>query len=166
MRGLPWSGQRIFGRGDRAPCRAPCTHGRSRRQASGCRRGTEGHLRETCLSCHEHAHDQPFSYEKALAEIAHPSKLPPRAELPLYKTPRNLALRPDGMELYVACEASHEVIVVDTRTRRAAAAIAVGHQPEDVTFSPDGARAYVSDRLDDTVSAIDVATARSWPRSR
>ncbi|MGO9111884.1 MAG: multiheme c-type cytochrome [Thermoguttaceae bacterium] len=122
--------------------------------------GLKAITRETCLSCHDHAHDQPFYYEKALAEIAHPTRLPPRADEPRYKTPRNLAMRPDGMELYVACEASHEVIVVDTRTRRAAAVIPVGHQPEDVTFSPDGSRAYVSHRLDDAVSVIDVATRK------
>jgi len=116
--------------------------------------------RETCLGCHNNAHDQPFFYEKALAEIAHPTKLPARAEGPRYKTPRNLAVRPDGMELYVACESSHEVIVVDTRTQQTVATMAVGHQPEDVTFSPDGSRAYVSHRLDDTFSVIDVAARK------
>jgi YVTN family beta-propeller protein len=116
--------------------------------------------RDTCLGCHEHAHDEPFFYEKALAEIAHPTRLPPRVEQPRYKTPRNLAISPSGTELYVACEASHEVIVVDLRKRQAVAVIAVGHQPEDVTFSPDGLRAYVSHRLDDSISAIDVATRK------
>jgi YVTN family beta-propeller protein len=122
--------------------------------------GLKAVARETCLGCHEHAHDRPFDYEKALAEIAHPTKLPPHVEPPRYKTPRNLALRPDGAELWVACEASHEVVVIDVRMRQRVATIAVGHQPEDVTFSPDGARAYVSHRLDDTVSAIDVTTRK------
>ncbi len=122
--------------------------------------GLKAVTRETCLGCHDHAHGKPFSYKEALAEIAHPTKLPPGAAGPQYKTPRNLALRPDAAELYVACEASHEVVVVDTATRRAVAAIAVGHEPEDVTFSPDGSRAYVSHRLDDTVSVIDVATRK------
>ncbi len=122
--------------------------------------GLKAVARETCLGCHEHAHDRPFDYEKALAEIAHPTKLPPHVEPPRYKTPRNLALRPDGAELWVACEASHEVVVIDVRMRQRVATIAVGHQPEDVTFSPDSARAYVSHRLDDTVSAIDVTTRK------
>jgi YVTN family beta-propeller protein len=113
--------------------------------------------RETCRSCHEKAHDRPFSYEDAWSKIAHPTKLPLQAEGPHYKTPRNLALSPDGKELYVACQASHTIVVVDTATRRKTAEIPVGHQPEDVCFSPDGLRAYVSNRLDDTVSLIDVA---------
>jgi YVTN family beta-propeller protein len=66
-------------------------------------------------------------------------------------------LTPDGKELWVACEAAREVIVVDTVTRKKTAAISVGGQPNDVCFTPDGKRAFVSDRLDDDVSVVDVA---------
>ena len=75
----------------------------------------------------------------------------------MYKTPLYLALSPDGRELYVACEGSGTVIVVDTRTREKVAEIPVGGQTTDVTFSPDGRRAYVSVRLEDSVGVIDVA---------
>jgi YVTN family beta-propeller protein len=75
-----------------------------------------------------------------------------------YKNPVNLAFRPDGREVWVACEGSGSVIIVDAASRTAVAEVAVGGQANDVTFSPDGARAYVSNRLDDSVSAIDVAT--------
>ena len=68
-----------------------------------------------------------------------------------------MAITPDGKELYVACEASHSVVVVDVAARKKVAEIAVGRHPIDVAFSPDGTRAYVSNRLDDTVSVVDVA---------
>ncbi len=77
-----------------------------------------------------------------------------------YKTPLNLAFSPDGRDLYVTCEASGTVIIVDTASRRKVAEIPSGGQPADVAFSPDGKRAYVSNRLDDSVSVIDTATRR------
>jgi YVTN family beta-propeller protein len=112
---------------------------------------------ETCRRCHDRAHGKPFAYEKALRAIAHPTKLPADEETVRYKTPVNLAIHPDGKEMYVACEASDSVIVVDLPTQRKVAEIAVGGQATDVTFSPDGRWAYVSNRLDDTVSRIRVA---------
>jgi len=113
--------------------------------------------RQTCIRCHQDSHDKPFDYDSAVKKIAHPMHLPPTAQGPIYKTPINLALSPDGRELYVACEASDSVIVIDTAQRAKVAEIPVGRQPHDVAFQPDGRRAYVSNRLDDTVSVIDTA---------
>jgi YVTN family beta-propeller protein len=101
-----------------------------------------------------------FDPQKAWNEILHPTKLPKDAEEPLYKTPLNLALRPDGKELYVACEGSGTVIVVNARTQRKVAEIEVGGQAADVTFSPDGLRAYASSRLEDSVAIIDVGSRK------
>ena len=75
-----------------------------------------------------------------------------------YKNPVNLRFRPDGREVWVACEASGSVIVVDAATRAKLAEIAVGGQATGVVFSPDGRTAYVTARLNDTVAVIDVAT--------
>jgi YVTN family beta-propeller protein len=113
--------------------------------------------RQTCLPCHQKAHGKPFDYAKAVKQVAHPNKLPKRPERLRYKTPLNIAITPNGKELYVACEASHTVIVVDVAARRKVAEIKVGRHPTDVAFSPDGKRAYVSNRLDDSVSVIHVA---------
>ncbi len=113
--------------------------------------------REACKNCHQGAN---FKLEEALKRIAHPTKLPPVAEEPRYKNPINMALRPDGKELYVACEASDSVVVVDPLRRVRAAEIKVGGNPMDVAFSPDGGRAFVSNRYDDTISVIDVATRK------
>jgi len=113
--------------------------------------------RDACKNCHRGAN---FNVQEALKKIAHPTKLPPVAQEPLYKTPLNLALRPDGRELYVACEASGSLVVVDLLRKESVAEIPVGGNPADVTFTPDGSRAFVSNRLDDTVSVIDVAARK------
>lgn len=115
--------------------------------------------KQTCLNCHENAHDnKPFDYDEALKKIAHPTEKPDISQTPLYKTPLNMALSPNGKEIYVACEASHSVIVVGVQKLEKIAEIKAGHHPTDVAFSPDGTRAYVSNRLDDTVSVIDVSS--------
>ena len=110
-----------------------------------------------CMSCHADAHGAPFDYAAAMEMIAHPTHLPEAALPELYKTPLNLAVTPDGAELYVACEASDSVIIVDTASRKVIAEIETGGQATDVTFNPQGTLAYVSNRLGDTVTVIDVA---------
>jgi YVTN family beta-propeller protein len=116
--------------------------------------------RQTCLGCHENAHGKSFDFDEAVKKIAHPTEPPVIVQEPLYKTPLNMALSPDGKEIYVTCEASHSVIVVNVRDMQKVAEIEVGHHPTDVTFSPDGTKAYVSNRLDDTVTIIDVSSRK------
>ncbi len=117
---------------------------------------------ERCKDCHKDSCGKPFDVEAGMRRIAHPSK--PASGVTAggvrYKTPRNLAVRPGGAEVWVACEAAYSVIVVDVARRLKIAEIAVGGQPNDVAFSPDGRRAYVSNRLDDSVSVVD-AEARA-----
>lgn len=79
-------------------------------------------------------------------------------EQPRYKTPVNLAISPDGREVYVACEASDSVIVVDAASRRPVAEIPVGGQPSDVAVSPDGSRLYVTNRLNDNLTVVETRT--------
>ncbi len=112
----------------------------------------------TCDACHANAHGKPFDYAAAIAAIVHPSVAPEIDHEPQYKTPLDIALRPDGKELYVACQTSNSVVVVDPATRTRVAEIAVGGHPMNVTFAPDGRRAFVSNRLDDSVSVIDVVS--------
>jgi YVTN family beta-propeller protein len=113
---------------------------------------------KTCLTCHEadKAHGKPFHFQEAAAHISHPTKLSKLAERDHYKTPLNLALTPDQKELWIACEASHSLAIVDVVRRVKVAEIPIGGQPHDVTFDPAGRRAFVSNRLDDTVSVVDV----------
>ncbi len=115
---------------------------------------------KTCLGCHQDSHDKPFDFQKAKAKISHPLKPERVAEAAPYKTPLNLAVNPKGSEIYLACEASSTVVVIDPQSWTKVAEIPVGGQPTDVTFHPDGSRAYVSNRLDDTVSVIDTASRK------
>ena len=93
--------------------------------------------------------------------IAHPATALPSSVAERYKTPQSAWPSVlETKELYVTCEASSTVCVIDPATRRKVAEIAVGGEPTDVTFSPDGHRAYVTNRLDDSLSVIDPATRR------
>jgi YVTN family beta-propeller protein len=116
--------------------------------------------RDTCLRCHTGTAEKPYDVEEGMKKLAHPTRPPKAAEGPRYKNPLNLALSPDGRELWVACEASNSVILIEVESRKKIAEIAVGGQPADVAFKPDGSTAYVSNRLDDSVSVVDVATRR------
>jgi YVTN family beta-propeller protein len=79
-----------------------------------------------------------------------------RAEVgPRYLSPGELAVSPDGHRLYVLCEESDEVLVVDTLTRRVVGRIPVGHRPRGLSVSGDGRRIYVANSWVDTVSVID-----------
>jgi YVTN family beta-propeller protein len=117
---------------------------------------------KVCQPCHQSTPDKPFDFEKEMKKIAHPTKLPQTTQAgePAYLNPQNLALTPNGSELWVACEASATVAVVDTATRNKIAEIRVGGQPNDIAFTPDGRKAFVSNRLDDNLSVVDVAERR------
>ena len=130
---------------------------RDRRSAMAA--GLKPVTRDTCMRCHE-AHGEKFDFAAAKLKIAHPTKLPPAAEVPHYKTPVRLALRPGSEELYVACEAADSVIVVDTRSRVKVAEIPVGGNPTGISFNPDGTRAFVTSRLDDMLMMIDTGTRK------
>ncbi len=125
--------------------------------------GLQPVTQKTCMKCHKNAHGRKFDHAAAVKKIAHPTRLPEKSKHvlgPRYKTPLNLALSPDGGELYAACEASDSVIVVDVSARKAVAEIETGGQPNDVAFSHDGTRAYVTCRLDDSLVVIDTRTRR------
>ncbi|HVO13488.1 MAG TPA: multiheme c-type cytochrome [Vicinamibacteria bacterium] len=77
-----------------------------------------------------------------------------------YKNPINLAFTPDGREVWVACESSGSVIVVDAARRVRLAEIPVGSQATGVAFSPDGRTAYVTARRDDALAVVDVASRK------
>ncbi len=140
-----------------------------------------------CLICHKEkgSHTavldvKPFVFNEAWAQIEHPYtkrnqtnpvKLDPdwkpskpanqvvEIQGPIeYKTPWNLTINNDGTRLYVACEASDSLIVVDTKTGETIVEVEVQNQPHDVCLSPDESRIYVSNRGSDTVSEIDSAS--------
>ncbi len=88
---------------------------------------------------------------------------PKQAEAPQqerYVSPLEMTLSPDGQRMFVICEGTDEVLVVDLKSAQAVAHVPVGHLPRAIAFSLDGRRAYVTNSWNDTVSVIDVAALK------
>jgi len=80
------------------------------------------------------------------------------AEFVNYASPLELLFSPDGSRLYVLCQQSHEVRVLDAATFVSIKNIAVGKVPRGMSLSTKGDRLYVTNSWDDTVSVIDTAS--------
>ena len=83
-----------------------------------------------------------------------------------YASPLEVLLSPDGARLYVLCQQSEEVRVLDGASYAAIKNIAVGRVPRGFSLSPDGARLFVTNSWDDTLSVIDtsaLAVVATWP---
>ena len=83
-----------------------------------------------------------------------------------YASPLEVLLSPDGARLYVLCQQSEEVRVLDAASYALIKNIAVGRVPRGFSLSPDGARLFVTNSWDDTLSIIDtlsLAVVATWP---
>jgi YVTN family beta-propeller protein len=83
-----------------------------------------------------------------------------------YASPLEVLLSPDGARLYVLCQQSGEVRVLDAASYAVVRNIAVGRVPRGFSLSPDGARLFVTNSWDDTLSVIDTRTLEvtaTWP---
>ncbi|MCP4156287.1 MAG: beta-propeller fold lactonase family protein [bacterium] len=146
--------------------------------------------KDFCLVCHlpKGSHtaflkNKTFDYKTFLNEIKHygkavkpnsavPAIQPAPVKVPVtqitptepahiqYKTPFNLVLSADGKKLYVACESSDSLIIIDTKTHRLLAEITVQNQPHGVCPSKDGKLLFVSNRGSDTITVIDTTAYR------
>jgi YVTN family beta-propeller protein len=88
------------------------------------------------------------------------------AEVLTYASPVELLFSSDGARLYVLCQGSDEVRVLDASTYAPIRNIPVGHIPRGFSFSPDGARLFVANTWDDTLTVIDtkmLSVAATWP---
>ena len=72
-----------------------------------------------------------------------------------YASPLEILLSPDGSRLYVLCQQSEEVRVLDATSYAVIKNIAVGRVPRGISLSPSGDRLYVTNSRDDTLSVID-----------
>jgi YVTN family beta-propeller protein len=82
-----------------------------------------------------------------------------------YASPLELAFSPDGKRLYVLCQQSEEIRVLDAGTFAVIGKIKVGRVPRGMALGEDGKRLFVTNSWDDTVSVIDTATlkvAATW----
>ncbi len=78
-----------------------------------------------------------------------------------YASPLELLLSPDGARLYVLCQGTGEVRVLDAASGRVLSTIPVGREPRGFSFSPNGGRLFVANSWDDTVTVIDTKTQRA-----
>ena len=77
-----------------------------------------------------------------------------------YLSPLEMLLSPDGRQLYVVCQASDELRVVDIESGKVVTVVPLGRAPRGITFSPDASQIYVTNSTDDTVSVIDAAAMK------
>jgi YVTN family beta-propeller protein len=82
-----------------------------------------------------------------------------RVQGPRYLSPVAMVLSQDGQWLYVVCEDSDAMLVVDTRAGRVVRRVAVGRRPKGIAISSDGGTLWVSDEGDNAVTEMD---ARSF----
>jgi len=75
-----------------------------------------------------------------------------------YASPLEMLLSPDGARLYVLCQQSGEVRVLDAASYAVLKNIAVGKTPRGFSLSADGKRLFVTNSWDDTLSVIDTGT--------
>src|SRR5271165_3901040 len=78
-----------------------------------------------------------------------------------YLSPIEMAFSLDGRLIYVVCEASDELRVVDIQSGKVVRTVPVGRVPRGITLSPDGRDIYVTNAWSDTVSMIDAATLKT-----
>jgi YVTN family beta-propeller protein len=87
------------------------------------------------------------------------------AEILTYVSPVEMLFSPDGGRLYVLCQGTDEVRVLDGRLYTPIKNIPVGHVPRGFSLSPDGKRLFVANTWDDSVSVIETDTlsvAATW----
>jgi YVTN family beta-propeller protein len=132
----------------------------------------------TCGTCHRsHIGPEPFAFPsdelRPVSQYPEPSGLNHfsrehrgAAENVPYASPLELLLSVDGARLYILCQESEEVRVLNAATYAVIKNIAVGHVPRGFSLSPDGARLFVTNSWDDTLSVIDtktLAVVATWP---
>ncbi len=83
-----------------------------------------------------------------------------------YASPIEVLFSPDGAHLYVLCQDSAQVRVLDAKTYALIKSIAVGQVPRGFSLSPKGDRLFVANSWNDTISVIDtkmLEVAATWP---
>ena len=77
-----------------------------------------------------------------------------------YLSPLEMVFSADGRLLYVVCEGSDEVRVIDVPSGKVVGSIPVGRMPRGLASSPDGHWLYVTNAWSDNVSVIDAAALK------
>jgi len=77
-----------------------------------------------------------------------------RARIPVASSPQGLVLSQDGRTLYVLCQLSNVISVIDTDTLEAVSELPVSFYAQDAALSNDGTRLYVTNRWLDAVEVV------------
>ncbi len=88
------------------------------------------------------------------------------AETLIYASPVEMLFSLDGKRLFVLCQGSDEVRILDAQTYAPVKNVPVGHTPRGFSLSHDGTRLLVANSWDDTLSIIDTASldvVATWP---
>jgi YVTN family beta-propeller protein len=93
-----------------------------------------------------------FSIHRAHAEVDR------SGEALTYASPLEMLFSPDGKRIYVLCQGSDQLRVLDASTYAEVKRIPTGHIARGIALSPDGARVYIANSWDDTLSVIDTAS--------
>ncbi len=94
-----------------------------------------------------------------LAPTAKPATARPDVEINnRYLSPIEMALSPDGLLIYVVCQGSNELRVVNIPTGKVLSTVPVGQSPRGIAISPDGRQIYVTNAWSDSISEIDAAS--------
>ncbi len=83
-----------------------------------------------------------------------------------YASPVEMLFSADGTRLFVLCQGSAEVRVLNAATYAEIKKIRVGRVPRGFSLSPDGSRLFVANTWDDTLSVIDTSlleVVATWP---
>jgi YVTN family beta-propeller protein len=83
-----------------------------------------------------------------------------------YASPLELVFSPDGARLYVLCQQSEEIRVLDGSSYTLIKRVPVGRVPRGIFLSADGQRLFVTNTWDDTLSVIDTGkleVVNTWP---
>ena len=75
-----------------------------------------------------------------------------------YASPVEILFSPEGTRLYVLCQQSGQVRVLDAKSHAEIRRIGVGRVPRGFSLSPMGDRLFVANSWDDTISVIDTKT--------
>jgi YVTN family beta-propeller protein len=85
-----------------------------------------------------------------------------------YASPVEVLFSPDGARLYVLCQQSAQVRVLDGTTYAEIKKIEVGRVPRGFSLSPGAGQLFIANSWDDTVSVIDTKSLEvtaTWPVS-
>ena len=75
--------------------------------------------------------------------------------------PEAVTLTPDGRFAYVGCEATNEVVAVDTTANKVAGRVKTGPRPRGIAFTPDGKTAFVGNENGASITVIDAVAHKA-----